>query len=206
MLAKRGVELGWQGVGGRLKLVVSSELKRACARSEQFFALFNVIKMSLNCCRCTTLRIRNVRFMSNCNCWATVATVLFAFGITFDALRMLYANLIKEFKHLCLSKVCGQGPHHHASPRPLGQFDSNSFFVDYFAKCLLGKCTMQSDGELLKWKGIRLKNVRNNKNLFITLLLPFSLSLSFSFTANSFRKAKKNYSRLFHIQYVQWTL
>lgn len=39
---------------------------------------------------------------------------------------------------------------------------------------------MQSDEELLKWKGIRLKNVRNNKNLFITLLLPFSLSLSFS--------------------------
>lgn len=65
-------------------------------------------------------------------------------------------------------------------PPSLGQFDSNSFFVDYFAKCLLGKCTMQSDEELLKWKGIRLKNVRNNKNLFITLLLPFSLSLSFS--------------------------
>lgn len=116
MLAKRGVAgVAGSGWGG---YVVSCELKRACARSEQFFALFNVIKMSLNCCRCTTLRIRNVRFMSNCNCWATVATVLFAFGITFDALRILYANLIKEFKHLCLSKVCGQGPHHHAFSLP----------------------------------------------------------------------------------------
>lgn len=57
---------------------------------------------------------------------------------------MLYANLIKEFKHLCLSKVSGLGP-----PRPvsLAQFESNSFIVDYFAKYLLEKCTMQSQQE-----------------------------------------------------------
>lgn len=105
MLAKRGVD----GVAGSMRgwgEIDAGEMKRACAPSKQFFALFNVIKMSLNSCRCTTLRIRNVRFMSNCSCWATVA-VLFAFGINSDALRMLYANLIKEFKHLCLSKVCG---------------------------------------------------------------------------------------------------
>lgn len=45
---------------------------------------------------------------------------LFAFGITFDALRMLHANLIKEFMPLCSS--------------PPGQFEPNSFVVDYYGK------------------------------------------------------------------------